>query len=875
MIRRSLLLILTLILVLSSVPVVVASDGNYYSESELESFKKSLDFYTHFGVTDEKAAASTISRREFTKIIVSYFYGIETGYTDAAKTLGFWNENETDETLNKDITFDEAQKYMVIGLGHIVTGEDYRITAQRLGVIKGVNAEWNLPITFFNILKMMDNSLEIKCIRRSLSGQDQYELTNSTVLDDVFKVRRKNGMITAVPDMGLVSSTVKDGYILIDNLIYKAECECDKNMVGHRVDYYVDKYDPDVVRFIGNDYSVTTTYDAEDIVSYKNREYEVYRANTDSKKYILLDKSAYIMYNGRPALNITVQSMVPRTGRVVFIDNNKDNAADVVMVYSFDIKKITTIDYENMTLYFDGMDSVNLNEVEYLSIVNNGNNIELPFKSIKLNRVIFMGRSDDNGVIIELLPDTISGNIQYLSNDSIKINDVVYPFIHNWYCETGVKVGDKGTFFIDSLGRVVAMTDRLAEKRLGYLINAAKDDGIMGTYRVKIFDDSGNMQIITASEKINVDNVKGDGERLLAALKKGENKVIPQLVCFSLNSQGELTKIDTAYNYSIREDYRDILPPGGEMADSFRITYSSELQNEGELIYYERMKSFQGKFGSSGEQLVFVIPNDPISADEDDFMLMNISDLSESRYNVDAYSFDSKAFAPDAFVIHGENSIKRQEFLGMVAEITKELGDDGNIVQRVVAYGPPGMDCNALNYDLDLDNVPRYYGSDGKTYKLDVGDFAYFIISNDKIADIKMVLDVESGDYNPNDHMFNGWMYTTYGAVYEKENGLISIAPLDKLAEIEVLNEQLKTAADADVNSILMKISSIERNFIVYSPDDYRQIGVYKNRHGDLEVTADVSNTYIPYTDSTTDYSKVIMLSSEAYTKSCYVYQNN
>ena len=64
MIRRSLLLILTLILVLSSVPVVVASDGNYYSESELESFKKSLDFYTHFGVTDEKAAASTISRRE-------------------------------------------------------------------------------------------------------------------------------------------------------------------------------------------------------------------------------------------------------------------------------------------------------------------------------------------------------------------------------------------------------------------------------------------------------------------------------------------------------------------------------------------------------------------------------------------------------------------------------------------------------------------------------------------------------------------------------------------------------------------------------------------------------------------------------------------
>ena len=54
MIKKFLILILAVMLALSANPVY-ADDNTYYGESELETFKNSLEFYMHFGITDERA----------------------------------------------------------------------------------------------------------------------------------------------------------------------------------------------------------------------------------------------------------------------------------------------------------------------------------------------------------------------------------------------------------------------------------------------------------------------------------------------------------------------------------------------------------------------------------------------------------------------------------------------------------------------------------------------------------------------------------------------------------------------------------------------------------------------------------------------------
>ncbi len=869
MIKKFLILILTVMLALSA-NFVYADDSTYYSESELKTFESSLEFYMHFGITDKKSASSTVTRREFAKAAEAYFYG-----NSGAQLTAFFGSDEKPEELDKDITLEEALKCMAAGLGYGRTGGDYVSIAYNLGVAKGIAAEQSMPVTFFNVIKMLDNALEIKLVESSLPGDGSYMLTDNTVLSRVFKLERKKGVVTAVSGTSLTSLKVGKNYVAIDGEKYETDCAAASNLVGCRVDYYVDVNNYNFVKFIGSTskYNTVTEYDADEIDSYANRKYTI-SYDDDKQKYISLDDSAFIMYNGRPAANTTAGAMVPKIGRVVFIDNNNDGNAEVVSVYSFDIKIISTVDDTNNRIYFKDGSKTEADKYEYFTITQNGAPGELPLKSLKAETAVYTGESDKDGMLIEILPISITGKTEALNDDDIKIDGKVYELADNAYYENEVRVGDTATFWLDGKNRVAAVMKVNTQLHCGFLVNAAEDDGIADVAEVKLFDDYGQMRILKTAVKINVDGQSMNYRGFLETLKKGGNEVQPQLVYFSVNEKSELKKVDTAYNYSVSEDYRNIIPTGNDSESSFRLVYSSTLQNEGQLIYFPRMKTFDGYFGGSGSQKVFVIPDSPKTADNKDFKLMSLNTLLEAHYNVDAYAFDSDNFTPDAYVVHGKNASGMTSYVGVVADIIDTIDKDGEQVQRIILCGPTdrSFEFDLLNYNVNLDSVPAYYNA-GVRYKLDKGDIAAISYSNGELVSAEMILDTDSGSFNGNYSQYGRYWRIDYGAVYRKNGSMISIAPPDKLSEIETLKAQLETAADSEKPLIKNKIAKIERGFIVYCTSDFRQVGIKLKDNGKKKITSNPKTLYIPYSDNTENYTKVLVHSSEAYAWTMFTYE--
>lgn len=543
MIKKCLILLISVALSLSSFAVCAAESGAYYSESELENFENSLDFYMHFGITDKKAVSSTVTRREFAKIVLAYFYGDISGtYDDAVKTMQF---SGSEEDLNQNITLEEALKYMAIGLGYGATDENYISVAYGIGVAKGVVGEADMPVTFFNIIKMLDNSLEIKRVEGSITEKGSYKITDNTVLNSVFKVERKTGTVTAVPGASLTSQKALKGHVYIDGTAYETDCVCTKEILGCRVDYYADIDNSEIIKFIGasEKYNVVTVYDAEDIISYADRQYRVYTdENKEKEKKVTLDGAAYILYNGRPAKQIGAKSMIPKVGRVILTDNDNDGDAEVVSVYSFDIKIISTIDSENERVIFKDNTKVEFEDEDYFAITQNGSAEELQFKSLKAETAVLVGKNDDGGVLLEILPGSITGTVGAIDEDTITIDGKEYPIMQNAYYEQKVKNGECGTFWLDCDKRVTAIVKVNTQMTYGFMINAAAKSDIGGNVEVKLYDQNGQMRIIKTASGINLDGTKVNSAVFLNALKKGTDTVQPQLIYFSVNKKRRTAK---------------------------------------------------------------------------------------------------------------------------------------------------------------------------------------------------------------------------------------------------------------------------------------------------------------------------------------------
>ncbi len=876
---KKLLIFFTLVGMICFPQPILAEPAKYYTEAELTAYENLKGFYETFNIIDGgKKAATTMTKEELMKYAVAYFYGgMQTDYITAAKSAGFLDANATEESLAATADGANLAKVIVNGLGYSVTANSlggyplgYTAAALQIGAATGVSLNDGTPITYYTLLKVFDNSLEIAMLEPKIgSDKGTYEVSDSkTVLKDVFKAEKYKGIVTSVPGAKLPGEKdVKGNAAAIDSNLYDTDMDL-KDLLGHTVDYWVSTEDPDKLLYVGNSYKYNTTevYEDDIIEKYDNRTYYIYKdgEKTSTEKITLAD-NANIIYNGRPATKITSASMKPNVGRIVLLDNTGDGDINTVFVYSFDVKRIVTIKSTDNTLYFKDGDSICTSDLDTLSITKNGSDAEIGFEKLEKEMVVLLGRADDGkGAVIESVTKKVSGKVNAMSEDYITIEDTEYGISEHYMREKDVSTGDKASFYIDSNNRVIAVTDISTKMTYGYFIKCEYLSSMDADLEVKLFDETGTMQILKLANKINLNGYGSKSPAdFIETVKSGSDKVQPQLIQFQLNGDGKISKVDTAYNFSKAENYKNIEPTGNDDEESFRIVYSKD---DGSLGYYEMLFSLGGKLDTSRGQLTFQVPSNPATAEDKDYYVTSASALAtRESYNVDAYVTGSNAFSPDVYVVYDKGATKTTSYMGVIKSITPEIGEDGETAYRVIAYGPPGADCNVLNYKVDLNNVEGYYNG-SKKFKADVGDFLMLNRTDRELTSAQMVFDLETKTFSRNSYGYGSYMRTDYGAVYRNLDGVITVAPIDKLAKIEELQALMaNTTSAAELADYKKQIRNIEREFVVYKSNSFRRVQVKVSDSGKVTVTDGAQNLYIAYKDNQTDYSKVMVYTSEGY----------
>lgn len=880
---KKLWLILT-VLSFAVVPYVsAAGQAEYYSDAEMVAFSEIKNFFENFGVVDTNTeAATTMTKADLMKYAVSYFCGAEYAgddYIETAKTKGFLDPDADEASLSEPAIGAHLAKVMTVGLGYNHVAQlsggypmGYMTTADSIGVTKGLAIGQNDDITFYNMLRAFDNSLEILWLEMEINGADiSYVLSETkTVLSEVFNLVHYRGLVTAVPGGKLLSQELfPSGRVMIDDELYSTEADSEKYL-GMKVDYYVDLDDRSVVRYIGNEYkyNVKEVYDAEMIHKYTDRAYQCYKSKVHTAtKTIKLATDSYVIYNGQPATSIKSGDMIPELGRVEFIDNDNNGDADVVFIYSFEVKLVNLVNEKTETIFFDGGEQIDLSELDSVTIRKHSDNKKTSITDIEKGSVVLIATSDDGrGTVIEIITKKVEGKITTISDENISVNDTAYGLVKDYFAKKKFQIGANATFYIDSENRIVAILDVTASEKYGYVIKCYYDNDISEELILKIFDETGDMMHLSLANSFKLNGSNGSDTQLINALKSGAASVQPQLILYTTNSDGKVNSIDTAYNYSTVENYKKIQPSGNDDEESFRLVYSSNLTGDGALKYFPRFYTLGSKIDTSRGQTIFQVPSNTSNATDEDYYIADTGRLQDKHsYTLDAYVSGKSGISPDVFVVFDKGAKHTSEYMGVIKSMYKYVDEDGEIGTRVIAYGPPGADCDAISYDLDLDAIPGYY-KDSQTFKMDEGDFVMLSHSDGKLLKASMVLDLETATFNKNSYEYGSYMRTDYGAVYDNIDGVISIAPLDKLAEIERLKSDVENASRAeDIADLKQQIKNIESEFVVYKTALFRQLQVRTIGNGKVVVDNSPTNTYLAYNENAENYSKVMVYSSDGY----------
>lgn len=821
-----------------------------------------VEMMVAFGVLDKGLKAdinAEITRLDFAKAIVTMFGynnigGVGTKFKDI-KDAGDLNaamaacnlkllDSYDDNTFRPDasVTLPQAAKALVIALGYDNSAKfdgGYVYTAFNIGVFKNISSDLAEKLSVKLFAKMLVNSMNINMMYKSVSGDGTgYEaLENRTPLSEILKLTKNQGLVTATRKTHLFrNESTNDGYVSIDNTVYQTNVAAD-DFIGCSISYYTKEIDDEqVVVYI---YDVEKKNDilelaAEDIDGYSNNRYKYY-AGKRSAQYAEVSKNKYLIYNGRALTSYTAADMLPKSGGVKLIDNNQDGVYDVVCITEYEAFVVSMIDEEIKKVYDEkSASSVEFDEADSYEIFVDDEKVQ--FSTIRQNSVLSLAQSKDGKLIAAYVSNkSVRGEVTSLEYENGKIA-VVYidgveyktsaDYLHAYGDGSKIENKSEGNFYLNHKNEVVLYKASSSQYVTGYLINAAKSGGMDEKLELKVFAETNKIMGFYGKDKVKIDGLRGqNADAVIDILRKGTSEVRPQLIRYKTDEEGLISEIDTVYNgfpsldaQGKYEDFKLIQPVNGESKESLRMVHSAQYQagrdplNDAlSTIYYNEAQMSFGethKFLATSGTKVFVIPNNPKSADEEDFRCVGLSNYfaHDDRKSFDAYSSSENYLTVDTIVVNGVGAADKVDDLtgetAMVDEIIKVIKNDEEAYKIVFA--------DKSEFFAESKHINEVRAKDRRitgTWKIERGDIVYFNYDdNNNITAMEMVLDISEDDPSPGkqylfnqDNRWGNWADPRhlYADVYDKFGDYYALTTKN----IRSLSPQELSDLDADIKA--------------------------------------------------------------------------
>lgn len=791
LIRRITAATLTLMFLMSLWIVPSEAAQDLYTPSDMKRFEENTELLIGLGIADDgRKAATTITRGEFAAIMLKYlgyaddtFTGSDKMYTDVPdKTspvygmsqLGFLNGYEDGSYRpENNITYAQVIKVFVTALGYEMPAANYGgypggyiSCAQNIGLLKSVYASNDDTITYFMLSQMMVNALTINTLRKDNTGV--YENDDTTWLKSRFDTEKYKGVVTAAQNISLSESGVeKKNTVTIDGTVYDVDHDC-SSLIGCTVEYYVNGDNKVLCILEKNTNRIEIA--ADDILEYSGKAYQIDMGSGKKKKYTL-DQSCYIVYNGSPAEHLTEEDMCPKYGKITLVDNGNDNKYDVVIIESYRLYYVNTIDRENKKIYYKNssgnfLDFNGMSEEDM--IVKNAEGMEATFDDIPANSVIRV-KSNENNTKTEIIysTKTVRGTITSMSQDKryyeVGIDGTQYKLADDLADRSEMYMGRTGVFTLDSENFIGNVSSEDTAYSYGYLITTYESE-TDGKMMLKVFGSDGENAVYPLAGKTEVDGNRGQQpENAVKFLQKGDS--VRQIIRFKCNAKGEITLIDTSYNSA---SDLSAAPGANEDENSLRIIYS------GTTRYLSQMHNFAGKFNAGADTMVFVITG----TQKKDYVVKRVSEIpNDTEFTMQAYSDDDSQFYAK-IIFTEDKAIKGgggDETFGVIADVTDAINEDLDVKKNI------SFRSKYLSRDFfmeeDLANPYPYNTADEPQYKVEPGDIVSIKYSGDTADEVALIYD-RSENFFPAGSAYQyirAHYHYIYGTVYSVEKGYINV----------------------------------------------------------------------------------------------------
>lgn len=779
----SILLLLSIL-----VPCLPASAKNSIVNDQIPKFLNTFGFITSENMAADPA--EEISRGEFSQYAVNlldlkYTNDEFVPYSDVKQTR---SDYDAIKILNDmgcvkgfgDFTYRPDEKIetehavsiilRVMGYGDKYTDVlGFKNLAVGKGLYSGISSVAGL--TRKDAFRLIYNALNAEIGDLIYKGSDT---EGKTLLTERFKIYFVKGQVT---DDGVTaftgSSKIKSGSLLINDEEFI-------NKTGEKIDagttitgYYVVEDDENILKFFYTDEKTNSVVEYKDdyIESFDGAyTYEVYRdAEKNKTKKIKLDKAYKLIYNGEafvPDESISEKEfykmMKPEHGSVKFIDSNADEVYDVISITNYQMIIVGGIDRVNKIIYdkTDSALSINFEELDDYKMYN----VEDPERDMALERIvrdnIIYAAIGYNKTCAEILVSTktVTGKVQSINKDEVKINGKVYDITGNIITESDIEIirgASQVMLYLTPDDKVVTYSfEKADDTHFVYLYKAKKTEDDETYIQLQIYTDTNEYKKVRVAKSVKVDG-KTYKEKNIDALVEYLNSHrygVGSLILVKYNANDEINFIDLAYN----EEDND--------ADCFGQSYKYPHSNESKaslhiargIIGYDsvtnykqnnKFKQYRVSNGMLGDgQLAVTIDtlvfNIPIDSEGEDCLVTTPNDIASDgsttiqNYSVTAYSVNEDSIIADAFTINDKKCAKvdltNYASAGLskyyiVSEVEQTINSFGDPCAKFKVYA--NKDYHDF-YTVSLEAANGYYGlnDDGsQRYKeVEVGDVVMF-----------------------------------------------------------------------------------------------------------------------------------------------------
>lgn len=669
--RKLALVVVTLAFILNTicVPAMAAT----FTDVEDSTHEQDINLLYDLGIVNGKTETefepeATLTRAEYTTILLrilglegtaggnSSFIDVPESHwahasINLAYDLGYVNGvGNSMFAPDSPIKVPEVIKMMVCALGWELKAESeggypngYIATAMELDILDGVSVTANGEITRGEMATLVANSLEVEMYSHPLYD---YGVNEDKTLLDYMDVTKYEGQITAnhMTTISDLSEITEKGKVAMGSLLFDCGDTNASMLLGRKVVIYAKDsniIDGTILSVQPTRLSEQLIVQASEVQSDTTVDKFIYRdAMTRKKNSVAIKTGAKLVRNGVEVDPWGESDLKPEYGSVTLIMNDGRNA-DVIIVNKYKNYLVNAVDTEDSTIYlmqneFDKARLVldaNRSSVSFEIIDYDGTPINL--KDLRKWDVLSVSESDD-GKTVHIIRTAlkIDGRITAISGATLYIDDIDYE-VYNHINEVP-ELGDEGSFYLDYYGNIAHFEKGdVPGEKCGWLVNMVSDG--LSQLKMKIFTEDGEMLIYNTTKKITLDDSPCNARNMYndksGALFESD-AVKPQLIKFRLNSEGNLTEIDTAAGYEndyynesrLAEFSRDLVITDGEV-DGVSVIYSGGS-----------LKSFGSKFLVREKTKIFSIPSTGL--DEDYSIIENKSLVHNGPYD-DVILYDS------------------------------------------------------------------------------------------------------------------------------------------------------------------------------------------------------------------------------------------